>query len=69
MRFAEGGTNPVKQPETYGAKRISGARFGAVNWKDASGNVWLFGGLGDDSVGTTSGDFERSGEASTVTIF
>jgi hypothetical protein len=33
-----------------------------VNWKVASGNVWLFGGLGDDSVGTTSGDLNDLGK-------
>jgi N-acetylneuraminic acid mutarotase len=30
---------------------IPGARFEAVTWVDASGDFWLFGGLGFDSVG------------------
>jgi hypothetical protein len=31
---------------------IPGGRYGAVNWIDASGNFWLFGGNGIDSTGT-----------------
>ena len=31
---------------------IPGGRYGSVNWIDASGNFWLFGGSGTDSVGT-----------------
>ncbi len=43
---------------TYGtlgvadAANVPGARHGAVGWKDASGNMWLFGGFGHDSSGT-----------------
>lgn len=33
------------------ANGIPGARFEAVSWTDSSGNFWLFGGLGVDSVG------------------
>jgi len=46
-----GGANSVDQAGTYGtlgtpsASNIPGARLGAVSWKDASGNFWLFGGL------------------------
>ena len=32
-----------------------GARYGAANWIDGSGNLWLFGGLGLDSVGAQWG--------------
>lgn len=31
---------------------VPGARFGAVNWTNSSGNFWLFGGEGYDSTGT-----------------
>jgi hypothetical protein len=34
------------------ATNIPGSRLGAVGWTDASGNLWLFGGLGMDSAGT-----------------
>lgn len=30
---------------------LPGARFGAVAWTDLSGNLWLFGGAGEDSTG------------------
>jgi N-acetylneuraminic acid mutarotase len=46
------------QTGTYGllgtpsANNIPGARFESVSWTDSSGDVWLFGGLGYDSVGT-----------------
>jgi hypothetical protein len=44
-------------PGNYGTQGIAaadnlpGQRIGAVVWTDNSGNFWLFGGLGDDSVG------------------
>ncbi len=44
------GANVVNQPGTYGTQGNSapantpGARFGAVSWTDAAGNLWLFGG-------------------------
>ncbi len=28
-----------------------GSRSGAAGWRDASGNLWLFGGFGYDSTG------------------
>jgi len=31
---------------------VPGARIGAVGWKDSSGNLWLFGGYGFDSLST-----------------
>jgi N-acetylneuraminic acid mutarotase len=33
---------------------VPGARQAAVPWTDGSGNLWLFGGLGYDSAGTTA---------------
>src|SRR5208283_2970374 len=54
-----GGSSAVGQPGTYGtlgtaaAGNIPGARDGAVNWIDASGNFWLFGGNGCASSATT----------------
>lgn len=51
------GSNMFEQPGTYGTQGISasnnvpGARYGGVSWTDASGNFWLFGGLGLDSGG------------------
>jgi N-acetylneuraminic acid mutarotase len=35
------------------ATNIPGARAGAASWIDSSGNLWLFGGQGYDSTGTT----------------
>ena len=52
-----GGSNLANQPATYGtvgvpsAANIPGPRGGGVARIDASGNVWLFGGLGGDSTG------------------
>ena len=43
---------------TYGtegvaaASNVPGARGGSVSWVDSSGNLWLFGGAGNDSTGT-----------------
>ena len=47
-----GGSNSAGQPGVYGtlgvpaAENLPGARWGAVGWTDASGNLWLFGGEG-----------------------
>jgi hypothetical protein len=52
-----GGSNNYNQAGIYGTQgtpasgNIPGARFSAVSWKDASGNFWLFGGLGLDVNG------------------
>ena len=52
-----GGSNVVDQLGTYGtqgtaaATNVPGARVAAATWTDASGNFWLFGGDGYDSVG------------------
>jgi hypothetical protein len=36
---------------TAAPANVPGSRQGSVSWSDASGNLWLFGGQGDDSVG------------------
>ncbi len=47
-----------EQPGVYGTKGVAasgntpGARWGAFNWIDASGTLWLFGGYGFDSNGS-----------------
>ncbi len=54
----EGGSNTVDAAGVYGtlgtsaSTNVPGARFGAVDWTDANGNRWLFGGFGHDSAGT-----------------
>jgi hypothetical protein len=53
-----GGSNVGNQSGTYGtlgvraATNVPGARSGGIGWVDASGNFWLFGGGGYDSMGT-----------------
>jgi N-acetylneuraminic acid mutarotase len=37
------------------ASNVPGARFYAVSWIDATGDLWLFGGNGRDSTGTWGG--------------
>jgi hypothetical protein len=52
----EGGSSSQDQAGTYGtlgtasANNTPGARTYAVGWSDASGNLWLFGGQGRDSI-------------------
>jgi hypothetical protein len=52
-----GGSSSTNQSGIYGTvgvpdpANIPGARFGAVTWKDKSGDIWLFGGLGLDASG------------------
>jgi N-acetylneuraminic acid mutarotase len=36
---------------TASASNVPGARSSASSWTDSSGNLWLFGGVGDDSTG------------------
>lgn len=54
------GSNFVSQGGIYGTKGIAdsanapGGRHAAVSWIDSSGNLWLFGGVGLDSVGSNS---------------
>jgi hypothetical protein len=56
-----GTTNTVNQNGVYGTQgtaapgNIPGGRQEAVGWADANGNLWLFGGEGEDSVGTQFG--------------
>jgi N-acetylneuraminic acid mutarotase len=52
------GSNIGNQRGIYGVKgtgstaNIPGGRTGANSWSDASGNLWLFGGAGQDSTNT-----------------
>lgn len=56
-----GGSSIANQSGHYGtlgvadSSNIPGARDSAVLWKDSSGNVWLFGGLGYDASSTFAG--------------
>jgi N-acetylneuraminic acid mutarotase len=53
------GGSTINQGPIYGTKgtaaptNVPGARERAVSWIDSSGNLWLFGGYGGDSAGTT----------------
>jgi len=55
------GSNLANQNGVYGTQGTAastnapGGRQEAVGWADANGNLWLFGGEGEDSVGTTNG--------------
>ena len=62
-----GGSNTLPgfnqgEPGVYGTLgvpgfgNVPGGRQGAVTWTDVSGNFWLFGGRGYDSVGSNFGD-------------
>ncbi len=60
--FVSGGnTTKANQNGIYGAQgtaastNMPGGRQEAVGWADANGNLWLFGGEGQDSVGTPFG--------------
>ena len=60
--FVSGGnTNNANQKGIYGTQgtaastNMPGARQEAVGWADANGNLWLFGGEGQDSVPTAFG--------------
>ncbi len=52
------GSGVVNQSGTYATKgtadsnNIPGARYGLISWTDTNGNLWLFGGIGYDSIGT-----------------
>ncbi len=54
-----GGGNVVNAAGVYGtqgtaaAGNVPGARYSASSWIDTSGNLWLFGGVGDDASGAT----------------
>ena len=60
--FVSGGnTNKANQNGNYGTQgtaastNMPGGRQEAVGWADANGNLWLFGGEGEDSTGTANG--------------
>jgi Galactose oxidase, central domain/Kelch motif len=60
--FVSGGnTNKANQNGIYGSQGVAassnmpGGRQEAVGWTDANGNLWLFGGEGEDSTGTANG--------------
>lgn len=60
--FVSGGnTNLANQKGVYGTQgtaastNMPGGRQEAVGWADANGNLWLFGGEGEDSAGTANG--------------
>jgi len=59
-KFVSGSTT-INQNGNYGtagtaaSTNIPGARHEAVGWADTSGNLWLFGGEGEDSAGTANG--------------
>jgi len=36
---------------TAAAGNVPSGRYGAVNWSDSNGNLWMFGGFGSDSAG------------------
>lgn len=54
------GTSGAGPVGIYGTKGVAsntnvpGGRWGAVAWTDSAGNLWLFGGYGVDSKGTSS---------------
>jgi Galactose oxidase, central domain len=54
-------SNLINQNGVYGTQGLAaagnspGGRQTAVSWVDAAGNLWLFGGEGDDSTGTPNG--------------
>jgi Galactose oxidase, central domain/Kelch motif len=60
--FVSGGnTNKANQNGIYGTQgtaastNMPGGRQEAAGWADANGNLWLFAGEGEDSVGTANG--------------
>ncbi|MGD0793070.1 MAG: kelch repeat-containing protein [Terriglobales bacterium] len=52
------GSSTVNAIGVYGTEGVAadsnvpGSRWNAVSWIDTSGNLWLFGGMGNDSTGT-----------------
>ncbi|HUL35228.1 MAG TPA: kelch repeat-containing protein [Candidatus Eisenbacteria bacterium] len=56
-----GGSSTANQNGVYGQQgtpdsaNLPGGRQEAVGWTDAHGNLWLFGGEGEDSTGTANG--------------
>ena len=60
------GSNVANQYGVYGvmatanAGNVPGARVNAVSWTDTSGNLWLFGGFGNDSNGILCTEYAGS---------
>lgn len=56
-----GNTNLANQKGIYGSQGVAastnmpGGRHEAAGWADANGNLWVFGGEGEDSAGTAFG--------------
>ena len=54
-------TNMINRPSIYGIRGVAapankpGGRNNSVSWTDASGNLWLFGGIGQTSSPTSGG--------------
>lgn len=54
-----GGSQVKSQSGVYGVQGVAsptnfpGARYEAMTWIDGAGNLWLFGGVGNDSAGTS----------------
>jgi hypothetical protein len=54
-------TDMINRPSVYGTRGIAapankpGGRNNSVSWTDASGNFWLFGGIGQTSSPTSGG--------------
>jgi hypothetical protein len=53
------GSNTANQYGVYGVTHpsvgVPGSRASSVSWRDNSGNLWLFGGWGYDSIGESGG--------------
>jgi N-acetylneuraminic acid mutarotase len=69
------GDNTGNQPGLYGTQGTAsaankpGARFRSVSWKDASGNLWLFGGYGYSlSIQSHLNDLWKLGVSSTLPV-
>ena len=56
---ADNATGVYGTQGTASAGNVPGARYAASSWIDSSGNLWLFGGYGDDSTGGV-GQAQRS---------
>jgi N-acetylneuraminic acid mutarotase len=58
------GSSTVNTKGIYGtqgvaaAANVPGARDSGISWTDSSGNLWLFGGAGYDSSGSTRGNLD-----------
>ncbi len=66
----ENGPQAVDQSGIYGTQGVAdpgnvpGARYWSTSWSDASGNFWLFGGYGYDSIGASAADINDLWEGS-----